>query len=151
MDWSGSHGILIRCALIKTVSGSRKSGGKLGSTKLNSSCPLQDCTEAGYAVVPWEFPKGVLIVFQTSVFQSSSSNISGVLFFRAVREMPGWMSLALSFRVLGNWSLPAAPWGLVLGGGERRPREVTCLVAGLELEPSSLDLPPAGRLSCLHY
>lgn len=99
--------------------------------------------------MPWEFLKGVLVVFQTSLFQSSSSNISGV-FFRAVWEMPGWMSLAVSSRVLGNWSLPAAPWGLVLGGGERRPREVTCLVAGLELEPSSLISLLPGRLSCLH-
>lgn len=65
----------------KNVSGLRKFGEKLGETKLNSFCSLQDCSEAHYAIVPWEFLKGLWIVFQTSLFQSSSINISrdGVL------------------------------------------------------------------------
>lgn len=60
----------------KSVSGVRKFGGKVGYSRVEQLCSLQDGSEAEYAFVPWEFPKGVWIVFQTYLFQSSSINIS---------------------------------------------------------------------------
>ena len=48
----------------------------MGYSRVEQLCSLQDGSEAEYAFLSWEFPKGVWIVFQTYLFQSSSINIS---------------------------------------------------------------------------
>lgn len=64
------------------------------------------------------FQKGYGLFFRLICFRAHLLTSPGVVFFRAVWEMPGWMNLAFNAMVLGNESLPFAPMGGDLGEKE---------------------------------
>lgn len=93
------------------------------------------------------FQKGYGLFFRLICFRAHLLTSPGVVFFRAVWEMPGWMNLAFNAMVLGNESLPFAPMGADLGEKEA---EGGHLPGGRvrTFEPRSLAFLPS-NLSCL--